>query len=252
MIEAQNLSKRYGEIDAVCDLSFSIAQGEVVGLLGPNGAGKTTTMRMLTTFLAPSSGSAQVAGFDICKEAAEVRANIGYLPETPALYPELKVVEFIRFIAKLKGLRGKKLSSSIDDMIQRCLLADVADRICGQLSRGYRQRVGLAVALVHQPKVIILDEPTSGLDPAQIIDIRQLISDLRKDHTVILSTHILPEVVEICSRVIIISSGRIVVQGALDELTKEQTLEELFLQAISGKSISGKNEAEELREVEHA
>lgn len=234
MIEVHELSKRYGDFQAVEKVSFSIGAGEVVGLLGPNGAGKTTTMRMLTTFLAPSGGTAKIAGFDIIREADKVRQHIGYLPETPALYPELTVEEFLRFIAKLKGVSNRDLKDAIDQSLRDCLLTDVAQRLCGQLSRGYRQRVGLAAAIVHRPQVIILDEPTSGLDPAQIVDIRSLIRDLGKKHTVILSTHILPEVAETCSRVIIIARGTIVAAGLLSEMTKEQTLEEKFLQAVAG------------------
>lgn len=234
MIEAEGLSKYYARLPAVDEVSFRIAKGEVVGLLGPNGAGKTTTMRMLTTFLSPSSGTAKIAGYDICTQAEAVRAQIGYLPETPALYPELTPKEFLTFIAKVKGVPRKALKERVDQAIEQCLLTEVTSKVCGQLSRGYRQRVGLAAAIVHRPKVIILDEPTSGLDPAQIIDIRQLIRGFAQEHTVLLSTHILPEVAETCSRVLIIARGKIVVEGSLKELTKERTLEECFLQAVAG------------------
>ncbi|MBP9837100.1 MAG: ABC transporter ATP-binding protein [Proteobacteria bacterium] len=233
MIEAQNLSKIYGDVYAVNSLSFSIKTGEVVGLLGPNGAGKTTTMRMLTTFLPPSSGTAKVAGFDIYKEADQVRKNIGYLPETPPLYPELTVNEFLNFVAKIKGIPSKSLKSSVDEIIELCGLKNERKKLCSQLSKGYRQRVGIAHAIVHRPKVIILDEPTSGLDPAQIIEIRQLIKSLKDKHTVILSTHILPEVTETCSKVIIIAHGKIKVEGDLAELTKEKTLEQRFLEVVA-------------------
>lgn len=214
-------------------MNFSVAAGEVVGLLGPNGAGKTTTMRMLTTFLAPSSGTAVVAGYDINRRGAEVRKQIGYLPETPPLYPELRVVEYLRFVAKIKGVARREVDARVGEVLERCLLTDVEKRLCSQISKGYRQRVGIAAALVHRPKVIILDEPTSGLDPAQIIEIRALIRDLRKEHTVILSTHILPEVAETCTRVIIVAGGRVVVEGQIAELTAEKSLEERFLEAVA-------------------
>ena len=255
MISADNLSKSYGELEAVCNLSFSIEQGEVVGLLGPNGAGKTTTMRMLTTFLPPTSGTALVAGFDICAQAQEVRRNIGYLPETPALYLEMKVREYLQFVARIKGVATSQVRSAVDDVIDRCVLSEVAGKLCGQLSKGFRQRIGLAAAIVHNPKVIILDEPTSGLDPAQIIEIRKLIRDLRQTNTVILSTHILPEVSETCSRVIIVARGQVVAQGTLEELTQGKSLEQRFLEAVAGE---GKSELasqvvdQESGEVRHA
>ena len=242
MIEAENITKFYGDTKAVSDVSFSVASGEVVGLLGPNGAGKTTTIRMLTTFLAPSLGTARVAGFDVCKQAQEVRKNIGYLPETPPLYPELRVIEYLNFVANIKGVQRAVLKSSVSRVLEQCDLTEVTKKLCSQLSKGFRQRLGLAAALVHSPKVLILDEPTSGLDPAQILEIRSLIGSLSKEHTVILSTHILPEVEETCSKVIIIASGQVVVQGALTELTKEKTLEQSFLQAVAG---SNKNKEKE-------
>lgn len=232
MLELFNLSKQYGTTLAVKDLSFKVGEGEIVGLLGPNGAGKTTTMRMLTTFLPPSSGTAKVAGYDILKEGHLVRESIGYLPETPPLYPELTVREYLNFVAKVKGVSGN-LSEAVNEVLLSCGLKDMQARLCGQLSKGYRQRVGLAHALVHKPKVIILDEPTSGLDPAQIIEIRQLIKGLAGKHTVILSTHILPEVVETCSRVIIIAHGRMKVEGDLKEFTREMSLEKRFLEVVS-------------------
>ncbi len=241
MIEAQKLRKSFGNLEAVRDISFSISDHEVVGLLGPNGAGKTTTMRLLTTFLPPSSGTALVAGYDICREAHEVRKNIGYLPETPPLYPEMRVGEYISFVAKIKNIPRAQVQAKVAEVIDRCFLAEVTNRLCGQISKGFRQRVGLAAALVHNPKVIILDEPTSGLDPAQIMDIRHLIRELAQDHTVVLSTHILQEVSETCSRVIIISGGHIVSQGPLAELTKDRSLEALFLAAVAGSDI-GKTE----------
>lgn len=233
MIECQALSKSYGAVVALKPLTFSVASGEVVGLLGPNGAGKTTAMRLLTTYLPPTQGSAKVASFDIIKQPDDVRRSIGYLPESPPLYGELTVIEYLTFVGKLRGLNGAPLRLALERVLTDCFLRDVTQKLCAQLSKGYRQRVGLAQALIHNPPVIILDEPTSGLDPAQIIEIRRLIRDLRTKHTVILSTHILPEVEETCSRVIIIANGEKVAEGTLEELTKEKNLEERFLEAVA-------------------
>ncbi len=251
MIEVKDLYKRYGAVEAVRGVSFRIDDGQVVGLLGPNGAGKTTTMRMLTTFLPPTAGSATVAGFDIRRQSDEVRRNIGYLPETPPLYLELTVKEYLRFVARIKGVPGKQIPEAVNRMVDRCGLKDVYNRLCGQLSRGYRQRVGLAQALIHQPKVIILDEPTSGLDPAQIIEIRTLIRELKGKHTVVLSTHILPEVAETCSRVIVIARGRISIAGELAALTKDKTLEERFLEAVATDNVAEPEETEPKTEAAH-
>ncbi len=242
MIEANELSKRYGNTRAVSKLTFSIGHGEVVGFLGPNGAGKTTTMRMLTTFLPPTQGSAIVAGFDIRTHPEDVRRSIGYLPETPPLYPEMRVRDYILFVAKIKGLAKVQAKNATEEMIEQCGLSDVARKLCSELSKGYRQRVGIAQAIVHKPPVIILDEPTSGLDPKQIIEIRRLIRGLREKHTVILSTHTLPEVSEVCSKVIIIAHGRLVVSGSLTELTKEKSLEDRFLEAVASDSAFGLRE----------
>jgi ABC-2 type transport system ATP-binding protein len=233
MIEVHKLTKYYGYFPAVQDLTFSVANGEIVGLLGPNGAGKTTTIRLLTTFLPPTSGNAKICGFDIHEEAHEVRKRIGYLPETPPLYPELRVYDYIHFVSKIKGVPKHLIRAAVNDVMEKCALTDVRNRLCGQLSKGYRQRVGLAQALVHSPDVIILDEPTSGLDPSQIIEIRKLIASLRNNHTVILSTHILSEVIQVCSKVIIISNGQIAVEGSLEAITKDKTLEEQFMDAVS-------------------
>lgn len=233
MIEARNLSKNYGSLEAVSGINFSIQENKVVGLLGPNGAGKTTTMRMLTTFLSPSSGGAVVAGYDIVKSPEKVRGAIGYLPETPPLYPELSVVEYLNFVGKIKGLKKKQLRSSLESVLERCFLKDVKNKLCSELSKGYRQRVGLAQAIIHEPKVIILDEPTSGLDPEQIIGIRKLIRELGEKHCVILSTHILQEVSETCSDVIIMKKGKVVLQSELAKLASQKSLEQVFLEAIS-------------------
>jgi len=233
MIEVNNLAKRYGDYWAVSDITFSAARGEIVGFLGPNGAGKTTTIRMLATYLAPSSGTAKVAGFDILTESEDVRRHIGYLPETPPLYSEMTVREYLQFIARIKGLPSSSIKDSVENVIGRCILSEVAGRLCGHLSRGFRQRVGIAQAIIHNPAVIILDEPTSGLDPKQIIEIRQLISSLAQDHTVILSTHILPEVTMVCSKVVIINRGKIALESQLGELTKVKSLEQVFLDCVS-------------------
>lgn len=233
MIQVTALTKNYADFSAVKGLTFKIEKGEIVGLLGPNGAGKTTTMRMLTTLLLPTSGTATVNGLDVVKQAEGVRQLVGYLPEQPPLYPELRVSEYLTFVGQLRGLSGAELRSRFDDVVAKCALAPVTHKLCGQISRGFRQRVGLAQALFHNPPVLILDEPTSGLDPAQIIEIRNVIAALKGSHTVILSTHILPEVSQTCSRVIVIANGRIVIEGNLAELTATHTLEERFLEAVS-------------------
>lgn len=233
MIEVKKLVKRYGDYTAVSDISFSAAKGEIVGFLGPNGAGKTTTIRMLSTFMPPSSGTATVAGFDIVADADEVRKRIGYLPENPPLYGEMTVEEFLRFVGSIKGIGKKELSGAVARSIEQCYLGDVRKKLCQHLSRGYRQRVGIAQAIIHNPQVVILDEPTSGLDPKQIIDIRKTISSLKEGRTVILSTHILPEVTMVCSKVVIINRGRIVLEEPLSTATQTKTLEQVFLDCVS-------------------
>ena len=233
MIEVQGLSKRYGDFAAVSDVSFSASTGDIVGFRGPNGAGKTSTIRILSTFLPPTSGTAKVAGFDVVTQADEVRKRIGYLPETPPLYPEMSVEEYLLFVARIKGVPSSQLKQRVAESIERCFLGDVRQKLCQHLSRGYRQRAGLAQAIIHDPEVIILDEPTSGLDPRQIIEIRQLISALAQNHTVILSTHILPEVSMVCNKVVIINRGRVVVEKPLSELTKGTSLEKVFIDCIS-------------------
>lgn len=217
MIDVQHLTKYYGDVPAIQDVSFQVEKGEVVGFLGPNAAGKTTTMRILTGFLPPSSGTARVAGFDVFYNSLEVRRRIGYLPETVPLYPEMTVLGYLDYVAKLRGVENR--SERIWDVMERVAVADRADDLIAKLSKGYRQRVGLAQALVHDPEVLILDEPTVGLDPNQIIEVRELIRELGKTHTVILSTHILPEVDQTCERVIIINQGRIVAMDTPDRLT---------------------------------
>ena len=220
MIEVEGLTKRYGTRPAVEDVSFSVRQGEIVGFLGPNGAGKTTTMRVLTGFLPPSEGTARVAGHDIVSDSRRARAQTGYLPESAALYPEMRVKEYLGYRARLEGLSGSLVASRVNEIVGLCLLEEVAEKKVENLSRGYRQRAALAGALVHQPPVLILDEPTVGLDPAQIIKIREMIRSLGRERAVLLSTHILPEVDAVCDRVLIIDRGRIVAEGAPEELRR--------------------------------
>ena len=233
MIEVEDLTKKYGSRSAVRGITFTAAQGEILGFLGPNGAGKTTTMRMLAGFLAPSSGQARIAGFDVQSESEEVRRRIGYLPEAPPLYLDMTVTAYLAFVARLKGVARRSIAAACDRAIERTGLGEVRGRLLAHLSRGFKQRAGLAQALVHEPEVMILDEPTVGLDPRQIIEIRELIRSLRGEHTVILSTHILPEVAETCEKIVIINEGRIVEASATDRLTEETSLEEAFLHAIT-------------------
>ena len=219
MIDVQQITKRYGQHTAIDRVTFSVAKGEVLAFLGPNGAGKTTTMRILTCFMPPTEGRATVAGFDCLDQPLEVKRRIGYLPETPPVYQELTVDEYLRFVGRLRGLAGAMLTTAMSREIERLGLGSVQHRLIGNLSRGYRQRVGLAQALIHDPPVLILDEPTVGLDPKQIIEIRELIKSLAGSHSVILSTHILPEATAVCQRVVIISSGRIVAEDTPDRLS---------------------------------
>ncbi|WP_148592333.1 ABC transporter ATP-binding protein [Aquisphaera giovannonii] len=224
MIAVEQLTKLYGSVRAIESISFGIGRGEVVGLLGPNGAGKTTTMRILTTYLAPTSGRATLAGHDVLDEPLEVRKHVGYLPESVPLYGEMRVREYLGYRARLKDVPRPRRRAAIGDAVARCRLGDVEDRIIGHLSRGYRQRVGLAEALLHDPDVLILDEPTSGLDPIQIREVRDLIRELGERHTVLLSTHIMSEVEAVCSRVIIIAGGRIAVDDRLEHLRQGQAI----------------------------
>lgn len=219
MIKVEGLTKRYARTIAVDDISFEVEKGQIVGFLGPNGAGKTTTMRVLTCFLPPSAGTAQVAGFDVLEQPLEVKKRIGYLPETPPLYPDMEVSEYLTFVGKLKGLASADVPTRVNEVCARCAITDVKTKLIGKLSKGYRQRVGLAQAILHNPDVLILDEPTSGLDPKQIIETRELIRSLAGDHTIILSTHILSEVEQSCERVIIINQGKLVAQDTVENLT---------------------------------
>ena len=221
MIEVQHLTKYYGPVMAIEDVSFTIGRGEIVGFLGPNGAGKTTTMRILTGYMPATSGRAQVAGFEVLTQSLEARRRIGYLPESVPLYGELRVRTYLDFVAEVKGVPGRSRRARVDEAMERCGITDVAGKLVGALSRGYRQRVGLAQALVNDPEVLILDEPTVGLDPQQIVEIRRLIKELAGQRTIILSTHILPEVSMTCDRVIIISRGRIVAVDTPKNLTAQ-------------------------------
>jgi len=229
MIDVQNLTKDYGTYLALRDVSFEVQKGEILGFLGPNGAGKTTTMRILTGYMPPSSGTARVAGYDVFADSIQVRKRIGYLPETVPLYPEMSVWDYLDFAARLRDTPNR------DDAIERAMemtnIADRADMLIGKLSKGYRQRVGLAQAIVHEPEVLILDEPTIGLDPKQIIEVRNLVKSLAGEHTVILSTHILPEASQICSRVLIINEGKIVAEDTPERLgARVRGAEHVFLQ----------------------
>jgi len=218
MIEVENLGKTYVDEPVVRDLSFFVPEGQVLGFLGPNGAGKTTVMRMLTAFLPPTTGRVVVAGVDLDQDPVGLRRNVGYLPENVPLYPEMRVDEFLRFRADVEEVPRGEVQARIEDVVERCLIGDVRRQVIGTLSKGFRQRVGLAGALIHQPPVLILDEPTVGLDPNQIIKVRELITELGRDHTVLLSTHILPEVEQVCERVFIIDRGRVVADGTPDAL----------------------------------
>ena len=235
MIEVKNLTKKYGRHLALRGLTFKVAKGEIVGLLGPNGAGKSTTMKILSGFMPATSGEVKLADHDIQEEPMLVKAKVGYLPEHPPLYTELRVNEYLDYVAALKQIPSKERKDRIDYVIERCGLKNRAGQIIGTMSKGFQQRVGIAQALVHDPEVVILDEPTVGLDPIQIIEIRNLIRSLAVSHTVILSTHILPEVVMTCSRVLLINMGQILVDGSVESLTKGsgESLEQAYLRIVS-------------------
>src|ERR1700683_1124331 len=236
MIIVKDVTKRYARAVAVDQISFSVAKGQIVGFLGPNGAGKTTTMRILTCFLSPTAGTASVAGFDVLEQPFEVKKRIGYLPETPPLYPEMETGEYLRFVGKLKGLAGTELEKRVDYVCERCFVADVRNKLLGKLSKGYRQRVGLAQAIIHNPDVLILDEPTAGLDPKQINETRDLIKDLAGEHTIVLSTHILPEVEQTCEQVIIINRGKLVATDSVRNLQARARGAESVIVEIAGRS----------------
>src|SRR6202453_2112861 len=246
MIIVKDVTKRYARAVAVDQISFSVAKGQIVGFLGPNGAGKTTTMRILTCFLPPSAGTASVAGFDVVEQPFEVKKRIGYLPETPPLYPEMETAEYLRFVGKLKGLAGTELEKRVDYVCERCFVADVRNKLLGKLSKGYRQRVGLAQAIIHNPDVLILDEPTAGLDPKQINETRDLIRGLSPDHTILLSTHILPEVEQTCEQVLIINKGKLVATDSVHNLqNRARGAESVLLE------VEGRNSAIDAQTIQH-
>ena len=218
MIQVEGLSKRYARHVAVNNISFSVEKGDIVGFLGPNGAGKTTTMRILTCFLPPTEGKATVAGFDVFEHAFEVKKRIGYLPEAPPLYPEMRVEDYLKFVARLKNVPAGEIASRTEQAMEKCAITDARSKLISKLSKGYRQRVGLAQAIIHNPDVLILDEPTSGLDPKQINETRELIKNLAGEHTIVLSTHILPEVEAVCQKVIIINKGKLVATDSVENL----------------------------------
>jgi ABC-2 type transport system ATP-binding protein len=236
MITVKELTKRYARNTAVDHISFQVEKGQIVGFLGPNGAGKTTTMRILTCFLPPTSGTATVAGFDVLEQPLEVKKRIGYLPEMPPLYVEMRTDEYLTFVGKLKGLSGSELRQRVDAVCERCAIADVKKKLLGKLSKGYRQRVGLAQAIIHNPDVLILDEPTAGLDPKQINETRDLIKSLAGDHTIILSTHILPEVEQTCQQVIIINKGKLVATDSVNNLQSRARGAETVLVEVAGRN----------------
>jgi ABC-2 type transport system ATP-binding protein len=240
VIEVQNLSKRYGRVTAVDGVTFRVEKGEILGFLGPNGAGKTTTMRILTGFMPATSGKALVGGFDVFDQPLEAKRRTGYLPETPPLYPEMTVREYLLFVARIKGIASKAQRAQVDTSMEKTRIADVATRHCGKLSKGYRQRVGLAQAILHNPDVLILDEPTAGLDPKQIMETRDLIKSLAGDHTIVLSTHILPEVAQTCQRVVIINKGRVVAVDTPENLTARLTgSETMYIQIDAAGAAPG-------------
>jgi ABC-2 type transport system ATP-binding protein len=237
VIEVQHLTKRYGPFTAVSDISFTVNRGEILGFLGPNGAGKTTTMRVLTGYMPPTEGKAIVAGFDVFDQALEAKRRTGYLPETPPLYPDMTVREYLTFVAKIKGVPSGERASRVKKVMDRIRVTDVSERDCGKLSKGYRQRVGLAQAILHNPDVLVLDEPTAGLDPKQIIETRELIKELAGTHTIVLSTHILPEVAQTCQRVVIINKGRVVAVDTPDNLTRRlRGAEMMYVQVDTGQA----------------
>ncbi len=250
MIEAQGLTRRYGEFTAVQGISFSVPGGQILGMLGPNGAGKTTTIRMITGFLPPSSGQVTVNGHDLFTEPGKARRQIGYLPETVALYGEMRVDEYLSYRARLEGMSRAEARAAIPQTVERCLLQDVEHQIVGTLSKGYRQRVGLAAAILHAPSVLVLDEPTVGLDPKQIIAIRELIRELGRKRTLLISTHILPEVEQLCDRVVIIDRGRLVAEGTPQELRDQSQGNALLRITVQDAPAGAAGAFEQIRGVE--
>ncbi|OQA75722.1 MAG: putative ABC transporter ATP-binding protein YxlF [bacterium ADurb.Bin243] len=236
MIEVRNLTKHYGDFTAISNVSFDVKSGEIVGFLGPNAAGKTTTMRVITGYLSPSAGSVKVDGYDVYEQGMQVKKIIGYLPEKPPVYPDLSVRSYLKFVAEIKGVPSREINKNVEAAMEKTAVTGVANKLIGNLSKGYQQRVGLAQSLVHNPKVLILDEPTVGLDPTQIIEVRNLIKGLKDSHTVVLSTHILPEVSMTCSRVVIINKGNIIAEDTPANLTKKVATDETIELLVSGVS----------------
>ncbi len=250
MIDVKHLTKAYGSFVAVKDVSFRAERGQILGFLGPNGAGKTTTMRIITGFMPATAGTVEIDGLDIFENSLEARRRIGYLPENPPLYLDMRVEAYLRFVAKLRGVKRGEIEAALDHALKTTGLTDMAHRICGQLSKGYRQRVGLAQALIHDPPVMVLDEPTIGLDPRQIHEIRDLIRGLAGGRTIVLSTHILPEVSQICDKVVIINDGRVALEEMVKDIPEGTSLEEVFLHAIAREGhAEGVSAEEALEEV---
>jgi len=248
MIKVEGLTKRYARTVAVDNVSFEVKKGQIVGFLGPNGAGKTTTMRILTCFMPATGGKAEVAGFDVIEKPMEVKRSIGYLPETPPLYPEMEVGEYLTFVGRIKGIPAGDLAQRVKEVSERCSVADVSNKLISKLSKGYRQRVGLAQAIIHNPPVLILDEPTSGLDPKQRVETLELIKSLAGDHTIVLSTHVLSEVEATCEDVIIISRGKVVAMDTMDNLTHRLQGSEAV--AVEVEARNGAGEADVQRKLE--
>ena len=249
MIDVEGLTRYYGEKRAISDVSFHVKEGEILGLLGPNAVGKTTTMRILTCFMPPTSGKATIDGNDIFENSMEVRKITGYLPENPPLYMDMSVTGYLKFVSKLKGIDKAKQKNEVDSVIEKAALGDVQNRIIGKLSKGYKQRVGLAQSLLNNPKIVILDEPTVGLDPKQIIEIRELIKNLRGEHTVILSSHILPEIEQTCERVVIINDGRVVAEDTPENLTSRLKGVERTQLQVEGKEEAVKKALKSIKEI---
>ncbi len=249
MIHVEGLTRFYGEKRAISDITFHVNKGEILGLLGPNAAGKTTTMRILTCYMPPTSGRATIGGYDIFEQSMDVRRITGYLPENPPLYTEFTVSDYLGFVAKIKGVPADRRKNAIDSVIEKTNIGDVRGRIIAKLSKGYKQRVGLAQALLNNPQIVILDEPTVGLDPKQIIEIRELIKNLRGEHTVILSSHILPEIEQTCERVVIINQGRVVAEDTPENLTARLAGGERILLTVAGDEEKWRRAAEKVEGV---
>lgn len=249
MIDVEGLTRYYGETRAISDVSFHVKEGEILGMLGPNAAGKTTTMRILTCFMPPTSGMATIDGYDIFEHSMDVRRITGYLPENPPLYTDMSVTNYLEFVSKLKGIDKSKRKSEVDSVIEKAALGDVQTSVIGKLSKGFKQRVGLAQCLLNNPKIVILDEPTVGLDPKQIIEIRELIKNLRGEHTVILSSHILPEIEQTCERVVIINDGRVVAEDTPENLTNHLKGVERTQLQVEGKEPAVKKALKPIKEI---